>query len=100
MHTLKTWFKGSARHEEGAVKLGSALQGPGHGASHGDPGCLWLVTETREEVDRLVAIGQALFPERWCDCTPSLYQLIHFNNSPLTTQDHVEKILHTYHLEH
>lgn len=97
MQELKTWFQGSATHDLGKITQGPEWQRPGGGG--GNPGCLWLVTETREEIDELATIGQALFPERWCDCIPSLYQLIHFNNSPLTTQDHVEKILHTYRLE-
>ena len=97
MKELSVWFQSAARHDWGPIKLGNEMQKPGGGIS--DPGCLWLITETCEEIEALATIGRAIFPERWCDCTPSLYQLIHFNNSPLTTRDHVEKILHTYHLE-
>ena len=64
-------------------------------------GCLWMAAQTMEEIHTLAAIVRRLFPERACLCRGGdSIALIHFNNHPDTTFDHVEKILHTYELEH
>ena len=89
MRTLRNWFQGPPQHGRTRQVGGNGLNGL----------CLWLVTETFEEARALANIGRALFPERWCICSQAAAQLIHFNNHDLTTQDEVEKILHTYHIK-
>jgi len=93
MKSLTGWFQGSDTHDgihntQPKYAVGSNVQ------------CLLLLSSSRTEEIELVDILTRLFPEDVCTCSDPEIKLIHFNDKPTTTYDMIEKIVHTWKIEH
>lgn len=98
--TPGTWFKGTTQHAGDDRTFWFESPPDWLDPNRPDRHCLLLACESLIETKQVAAIITTLFPERACGCDIAAYQVVHFNNHPDTTRDEVDKILHTYALEH
>lgn len=99
MKKLETWFQGTGAHRN---SLSLRTDGPrdGYGSGTGSMNCLLTLCTSDRERNELVRILKRLYPEMTCPCIDPASKLVHFNNREETTRDMVEKIIHTWQLEH